>query len=388
MAPIVANIEYRETGVILEVRPRIDTNNVVALEIAQEVSRVEQPGRERRDENPTIVQRRISSTVNVTSGQPVVLGGLIQDSTLQSSEKVPVLGDIPVLGNLFRSQSDQSVRTELIVFITPRVIRNAEDARDISEELRSRMRAAQSAAATRTIPPPAPPLQPAPAAPPPPPAAAPRSLTPSSAEAAEAEAVVVVTDVATPAPATTWLGGMRFAPATAVIAPPAESDDAAGLAFPTLAAPAAALLTVIGWWLLLLALIDAEHGRLPDVLTLPLAATGVAAATLLPLPGLVAPCASGLGAVTGFLLFVAVDRLYRAWRGRVGLGRGDAKLLAALGAWLRLEGLAPLILLAAVAAIGLALLRGQRRGDDALAFGPWLALAGFGLFWWQLLAAG
>ncbi len=142
-APIVANIEYRETGVILEVKPRINTNNVVTLEIAQEVSRVQQPERERRDENPIITQRRISSKVNVTSGQTVVLGGLIQDSTIQSSEKVPLLGDIPVLGNLFRSQSDQTQRTELIVFITPRVIRNAEDARDVSEELRARMRSAQ-----------------------------------------------------------------------------------------------------------------------------------------------------------------------------------------------------------------------------------------------------
>jgi leader peptidase (prepilin peptidase)/N-methyltransferase len=162
----------------------------------------------------------------------------------------------------------------------------------------------------------------------------------------------------------------------------------AGLAFLSLAAPAAALLTVTGWWLLLLALIDAEHGRLPDVLTLPLMASGIAAAALLPLPGLAEPWASGLGAVTGFLLFVAVDRLYRAWRGRVGLGRGDAKLLAALGAWLGLERLPLLILVAALVALGFALLRGQRRGDEALAFGPWLALAGFGLFWWQLLTAG
>jgi general secretion pathway protein D len=181
-APIVANIEYRETGVILEVRPRINTNNVVTLEIAQEVSRVQQPEQARRDENPTIVQRRISSKVNVTSGQTVVLGGLIQDSTIQSSEKVPLLGDIPVLGNLFRSQSDENVRTELIVFITPRVIRNAEDARDISEELRARMRSAQPSDTSSTAPAPSP--QAIPSVPPPeelpePPVVEPRPLTTS-----------------------------------------------------------------------------------------------------------------------------------------------------------------------------------------------------------------
>ena len=226
-APIVANIEYRETGVILEVRPRINTNNVVTLDIIQEVSRVEQPERERRDDNPIIAQRRIASKVNVTSGQTVVLGGLIQDSTTQSAEKVPLLGDIPVLGNLFRSQSDQNVRTELIVFITPRVIRNADDARDISEELRARMRAAQPSAAA--LAPASAPDQP-PALPPgdapPPPTAAPRPLTTSSTEtpaAADGPA-------AAPQPQPAGLGGMRFVPAGAVI--PADPEAAAATADP------------------------------------------------------------------------------------------------------------------------------------------------------------
>ena len=159
------------------------------------------------------------------------------------------------------------------------------------------------------------------------------------------------------------------------------------LAFATLAAPSAALLTLLGWWLLLLALIDAEHGRLPDVLTLPLLAVGVAAAALLPIEGLVGSVSSGLGAALGLVLFAGIDRLYRAWRGRVGLGRGDAKLLAALGAWVGLEGLAPVILTAALLALAFALLNGLRRTTDALAFGPWLALAGFGLCWWQLWMA-
>jgi len=234
-APIVANIEYRETGVILEVQPRINTNNVVTLDITQEVSRVEQPERERRDENPIIAQRRIASKVNVTSGQTVVLGGLIQDSTTQSAEKVPLLGDIPVLGNLFRSQSDANVRTELIVFITPRVIRNADDARDISEELRARMRAAQPSAETAppAATPPAAPPSPAPA--PAPPTAAPRPLTTSSVETAAPNAAPATTAVpsggietgapeeaASPRPA--GLGGMRFVPASAVV--PAAPEPA------------------------------------------------------------------------------------------------------------------------------------------------------------------
>jgi len=158
----------------------------------------------------------------------------------------------------------------------------------------------------------------------------------------------------------------------------------AGLAFATLPLASAALLTGVGWWLLLLALVDAEHGRLPDLLTLPLVATGLLAALLQPVPGLALPLASGLGAVVGFLLFLAIDRLYVAWRGRSGLGRGDAKLLAGLGAWLGLAALPMVILLAALLGLAAALASGRYRATDALPFGPWLAMAGFALFWWQL----
>lgn len=162
----------------------------------------------------------------------------------------------------------------------------------------------------------------------------------------------------------------------------------AALAWATLPAPAAALATLVGWWLLLLALIDAAHGRLPDVLTLPLLLLGLAVAAAAPLPGLPSLLASGLGAALGFGLLYLVDRLYAAWRGRAGLGLGDAKLLAALGAWLGAESLAPLILAAALAGLGWALATGRRRAADAIAFGPFLALAGGGLVWWRLLAAG
>lgn len=142
-------IEYRDTGVILQVRPRINSNQAVSLEIAQEVSRVNQAATSAEAElTPTITQRKITSRVSVQSGQTVVLGGLIQDSEERARDRVPVLGEIPVIGNLFGSTSTRNNRTELIVFITPRVIRNPEDARDVSEELRSRL---QSLSPTRAV---------------------------------------------------------------------------------------------------------------------------------------------------------------------------------------------------------------------------------------------
>ena len=75
----------------------------------------------------------------------MVLGGLIQDSEERGRDRIPVLGEIPVVGNLFGTTSNVNIRTELIVFITPRVIRNPEDARDVSEELRSRLRSLRQA---------------------------------------------------------------------------------------------------------------------------------------------------------------------------------------------------------------------------------------------------
>ena len=108
-APVVNNIEYRNTGVILQVKPRINSDQVVALQIGQEVSRVVNTAQlATNSPTPTIQQRKITSTVDVASGQTVVLGGLIQDSEQRSNGKVPILGDIPVLGPLLGSNTSNS----------------------------------------------------------------------------------------------------------------------------------------------------------------------------------------------------------------------------------------------------------------------------------------
>ena len=159
---ILNQIEYRDTGVILQVRPRINSNQAVSLEIAQEVSRVDQSSITAANTlTPTFTQRKITSRVNVQSGQTVVLGGLIQDQEERGQDRVPLLGEIPVVGNLFGSTRSVNTRTELIVFLTPRVIRNPEDARDVSEELRSRLQSLRPES-QGFLPPPAP-IAPAPA---------------------------------------------------------------------------------------------------------------------------------------------------------------------------------------------------------------------------------
>lgn len=133
-----------------------------------------------------------------------------------------------------------------------------------------------------------------------------------------------------------------------------------------------------GWTLLALAWIDATSFRLPDALTLPLILAGLAEAWWQD-PALATDRA--LAAAFGYAAFRGVALAYRRWRGRDGMGEGDAKLLAALGAWVGVEGLAPTVLGAAALGIGAATwlrLRGRRiTATTALPFGPCLAAAGW-----------
>ena len=137
-APIVNSIEYRDTGVILEVVPRVNAGGLVVLEITQEVSDVVETTSSTLN-SPTIQQRQIESTVAIQSGETIALGGLIRDSRTEGETGVPLLMDIPLLGNLFKTTTDFNDRTELLVLLTPRVLQGAEDARAITEELRQRL---------------------------------------------------------------------------------------------------------------------------------------------------------------------------------------------------------------------------------------------------------
>jgi leader peptidase (prepilin peptidase)/N-methyltransferase len=130
---------------------------------------------------------------------------------------------------------------------------------------------------------------------------------------------------------------------------------------------------LLGWGLLLLGAIDRRTGLLPDMLTLPLILAGLLVALFE--PG-VPPADRAIGAAVGYLLFAGLAVAYRRLRGRDGLGLGDAKLLAAGGAWLGWQALPWVVLVGAGAALVviLASARGQLSRHTAIAFGPWLAL--------------
>lgn len=135
-APVVNNVEFRNTGVILNVLPRITANGTINLKIQQEISAVLG---NTSSLTPTISQRRVDSTVSVSSGQTVLLGGLISDKQDKGRNGIPVLGDIPVIGDAFRKTSNGAKRTELIVMIRAQVIRDTYDAQAVAEQMRSQL---------------------------------------------------------------------------------------------------------------------------------------------------------------------------------------------------------------------------------------------------------
>jgi general secretion pathway protein D len=139
-APIVSEVQFRDTGTLLSVTPRINAGGKVAMEISQEVSL---PGSEPAvggGGNVAISQRTIDSSVVVQSGETVVLGGLILETRTAAESGIPLLKDIPWLGSVFRTTTEDKFRTELIVLITPQVVENDSEAMEVTEELRRRIK--------------------------------------------------------------------------------------------------------------------------------------------------------------------------------------------------------------------------------------------------------
>jgi general secretion pathway protein D len=138
-APIVNNIEMRNTGVILKVTPRVNANGAVTLDVIQEISNVVRNETQPQTLTPTISQRRVQSSIAVVSGQTVLLGGLISNRSERGKSGWPILSEIKSFGDLFAQNSGTSDRTELIIFIRPQIIRDGLDAQLVAEELRSKL---------------------------------------------------------------------------------------------------------------------------------------------------------------------------------------------------------------------------------------------------------
>jgi len=135
---IVNSITMQDTGVILSVTPRINESGRVQLEIEQEVSAVVKTTTSGID-SPTIQQRRVKTTVVVNDGEVLALGGMIQEQANKTSKQLPLLGDIPGLGAAFSNRNNDVQKTELVILITPRVVRDGTESRLVTEEYRRKM---------------------------------------------------------------------------------------------------------------------------------------------------------------------------------------------------------------------------------------------------------
>ena len=143
-ATLVNNIQYQQTGVILNVTPRINSGGLVTLDIDQEVSSVV-PTTSSTINSPTFQQRKIQSRIVVQNGDTISLAGLISETRQGNHGGIPGLDQIPHFGDLFSHNDNTTGRTELIIFIRPQIIRDSMDAHTIAEELRTKLRGTVSA---------------------------------------------------------------------------------------------------------------------------------------------------------------------------------------------------------------------------------------------------
>lgn len=136
---IVNSVQFRDTGIVLKVTPRISKGGTVFVDVNQEVSAAI-PTTSSGIDSPTIQQRKISSTVAVQDGDSIALGGMIRQSDTRSDSGVPVLKDIPLVGKMFSNTKNTGDRTELLIFLRPRIIRNAAAAREVTDQLKRGLR--------------------------------------------------------------------------------------------------------------------------------------------------------------------------------------------------------------------------------------------------------
>ena len=125
-----SSYEYRDVGITLKITPQISKDRMVRLIISQEITKLDELATADVD-RPATLKRTIDTTVIVKDGHTVVIGGLIDDALSETEYRVPCLGDIPLLGWAFRSVSSASEKTNLYVFLTPRVLESPSEAKTL-----------------------------------------------------------------------------------------------------------------------------------------------------------------------------------------------------------------------------------------------------------------
>jgi general secretion pathway protein D len=135
--PLTQN-QQRKTGVKLKIKPRVNANGLVTMDVTQSVEDVAESLKS-GEVNPRISTREIESSVAIQSGETIVLGGLIKDKSTNGEGGIPLLHEIPVLGSLFGNKNKGQNKIELVVLITPRVVKSRQDANMITDEFKRKL---------------------------------------------------------------------------------------------------------------------------------------------------------------------------------------------------------------------------------------------------------
>ncbi len=136
---ILQDVTYRKTGVQLEIKPIVQANGLVDLQISQQLSEARPTAATSLAGTPTILNRQVSTSLTLKDGGSLLLGGLISGSLSKGETGLPVLGQLPLIGRLFRSDTLQEDRTELLIMVTPYVISNHEEGWELTRRIRERL---------------------------------------------------------------------------------------------------------------------------------------------------------------------------------------------------------------------------------------------------------
>jgi general secretion pathway protein D len=136
---VIQSFEYKDVGITLEITPHVSQGGLIRLEVDSEFTKLVEDVTTPSAQTPTTAKRTAQTVVTMGSGDTVVIGGLIRDDTVSVEKKVPLVGDLPLLGVLFRSKRDLAQKTNLLFFITPHVLASQEELRQMTERKRNEM---------------------------------------------------------------------------------------------------------------------------------------------------------------------------------------------------------------------------------------------------------
>jgi len=135
-----SSYEYKDVGISLEITPQISQGRLVRMDVLQELTKLDTTGNQTASDRPTTFKRRIETSIIVQDGNSVVIGGLIDEQITRTNHKTPCLGDVPGLGWAFKTVSEGEEKTNLYVFLTPRVVKNPLEAEQIYKEKKGDIR--------------------------------------------------------------------------------------------------------------------------------------------------------------------------------------------------------------------------------------------------------